>query len=75
MAGTQVSATWEDRPLGTTTTGQLAKLFQENSNSPADFKIYEPRLNPSFTPVGGLGIYVIDGWASFRNVTVEQFDR
>ncbi len=73
MTDANVSATWDGQPLGTTAISTLVDDFQKAANRPA--VIHEPTLNPSFAPVGGLGIYVTDGWASFRNAVVEVLDR
>jgi hypothetical protein len=60
--------------VGAVPPARLAEIFQADLNSRHDPALYDPGLAPSFAPVGGLGVFVHDGWASFRNAAVEPLD-
>jgi hypothetical protein len=62
------------QPVGAVAHARLGDIFQVDLNSRHDPALYDPGLAPSFAPVGGLGVFVHDGWASFRNAVVEPLD-
>ncbi|HKI37228.1 MAG TPA: serine/threonine-protein kinase, partial [Gemmataceae bacterium] len=59
--------------VGEVLSGRLIELFQEDLNSPHD-RFYEPSLSPSLAAAGGIGIFISDGWASFRDAVIEPLD-
>jgi hypothetical protein len=65
---------WDGERVGEVRRPPLAQTFQEDLNSPFNAAIHEPKLSPSFAPTGGLGIFVENGWASFRDAVVEPLD-
>jgi serine/threonine-protein kinase len=64
----------DGRRVGAVPRARLAAIFQAHLNNRHDPALYDPGLAPSFAPVGGLGVFVRDGWASFRNAAVEPLD-
>ncbi|HKB34989.1 MAG TPA: serine/threonine-protein kinase, partial [Gemmataceae bacterium] len=66
---------WVDEQfVGNVDRRQLPEFFQRECNSKHAALIYDPSLNPTFPPAGGLGVFVQDGWGSFRNAVVEPLD-
>jgi serine/threonine protein kinase len=65
---------WDGQLVGEIARPRLARTFQKSLNNASNPAHYEPTLNPSFVPTGGLGIFVENGWASFRDAVVEPLD-
>jgi serine/threonine-protein kinase len=66
----QITAFWEGERTGTVPRTQLQEFFNR-VNGPYDRQRYAPELHPEFGPRGGLGLFVRQGWASFRDISVE----
>jgi serine/threonine protein kinase len=65
---------WDGERVGEIPCPPLAQEFQVALNNRFN-PMYEPNLSPSFVPTGGLGVFVENGWASFRDAVVEPLDK
>jgi hypothetical protein len=66
---------WVDQQfIGNVDRRRLAESFQKDLNSRHDPLTHDPSLKPTFPPAGGLGVFVRNGWVSFRNAVVEPLD-
>jgi hypothetical protein len=53
---------------------QVSASFDEQTLTPADFQTLKARGDASFEPAGGIGVFVYQGVASFRNLTVTPLE-
>jgi len=66
---------WESRRPGQSVPSQqLAAIFWDRLNSPNDRQEFEPALIPSFSPAGGLGLYVDNGSVSIKDLSIGPYD-
>jgi serine/threonine protein kinase len=66
---------WVDQMfIGNVDRRRLAGSFQRELNNIRDRLHNDPGLKPTFPPSGGLGLFVRNGWVSFRNAVVEPLD-
>jgi serine/threonine protein kinase len=66
---------WVDQQfIGNVDRRRLAETFQRDLNKIQDPETHDPSLKPTFPPAGGLGVFVRNGWVSFRNAVVEPLD-
>ncbi len=64
---------WQGELVGEVPPSRLVELFHEDVNGPHDAN-YEPSLSPSLAAAGGIGVFISDGWASFRDAVIEPLD-
>jgi hypothetical protein len=65
---------WLRDPVGSTLRDRVEQFSREDLNPAGDARCHRPDLAPPFSPRGGLGLYVKQGQAAFRNVVVEPLD-
>jgi serine/threonine-protein kinase len=70
----EVRAFIDEICIGVVDRPSLLRLFQTALNHTSDQDTYEPSLEPSFMPAEGLGIFLKNGWASFRSAFVQPLD-
>jgi hypothetical protein len=64
-----VTVLWEGEPIGKVALGVVQGRFQNFLNPSGPDRLSE--LKPTFSPEGGIGLFVLNGGASFRNVIIE----
>ncbi len=66
----QFEAFWDEQSVGVVPREEMDREFQR-LNALLKLKHGKPPLHPLFLPEQGLGLYLINGTASFRNVRIE----